>query len=74
MFGGEEFGQLVDVGFDQALPFEHDAGAALGIGCGPGGEGLAGGFGGARDFLLAAEGDLRLHLSGVGIVDVAETV
>ena len=57
--------------FDQPLELEHDAGAALRVGRGPGRLGGLGGVDRALELGGGAERDLRLHLALVGVEDVA---
>ncbi|MNN06453.1 hypothetical protein D3C81_1192440 [compost metagenome] len=73
VFRGQQLGQLVHVGLDQALELEHDAGAALRVGAGPA---LEGGLSGLNRAVHLADGrqlDAGLNLAGVGVEHVAET-
>ena len=58
---------------DQLEKFDHDAGAALRIGGGPGREGRLRIGDRLLDLGLGGQRDLGLHLAGIGIEDVAET-
>ena len=72
MLGGEQPREVVVFGLDQLQELEHDAGAALRIGRGPGRAArpaaLAIAF---STSALLAKRDLGLHLAGVGIEHVA---
>jgi hypothetical protein len=57
VLGGEQQGELLDVAFDQLLEFEHDPGATLRIGRGPGRKGVARG----GDCLLEVGGGAEAH-------------
>ena len=67
-------GQLVHMRFDQLLELEHDSGAALGVGRGPGRLRGLGCIHCALEVGRGAEPDLRLHLALVGVEDVAAAV
>jgi hypothetical protein len=71
MLGAERVRQLVHVRFDQFLELEHDAGAALRVGRGPGGLGGFGGVDCALQLCRGAELHLCLHLALVRVEDVA---
>jgi hypothetical protein len=71
VFGRKGVGELVHVALDQALEFEHHAGAALRVERGPfrlhaGGEGH-----GLVHVGFAGQADLGLNFAGVGIENVA---
>ena len=71
VLGRQQPGKVVVFGLDQFQELEHDAGAALRIGGGPGRLRCRGIGDGLLDLGFAGEGDLGLHLSGVGIEHVA---
>jgi drug/metabolite transporter (DMT)-like permease len=71
VLGGQHPGELVHVGFDQLLEFEHHPRAALRVGRRPGRLRFVGGIDGALELVGGAELHLRLNLAAVGIEDVA---
>ncbi len=72
VLGGEELGEAVELAMQQLQELEHHARAPLRVGRGP--AGLRRFRVGDRvlDLGLAREGDLGLHLAGIGIEHVAE--
>ena len=64
-------GERVHVLLDQLLELEHDAGAALRVGRGPGGLGGLGGIDRLLEVGGGAEADLGLDLALVGVEHVA---
>ena len=71
VLGGEQEGEIVHVGLDQRLELEHHPGAALRVGRGPGGQGLAGGGDRALEVGGGAEAHPRLDAAIVGVEHVA---
>ena len=65
-----QLGERLHVGFDQFLELEHDAGALLRVGRGPGGLGSLGGVDRLLEVGGAPEADLRLDLALVGVEHV----
>ncbi len=74
VFGRQPMRQVVHIAFDQTLEFEHDTGAALRIGGGPGWKRPRGRGDRGRHFVAGGQGHARLNLAGIGIEDVAKTL
>ena len=67
-----QFGDLVPIGNDELMEVEHDFRASRQGRRTPRGEGLFGGGDGSVDFRHARQADLRLLLTGRGVVDRSE--